>query len=176
MYVDFKLPQRLLSSLKTGQTIQVQSDTDVNRDGHINAINSEVDPSTRNLAIEGLLKNEDESLLPGMFVRVAVNIGAAEEFLTLPQTTISYNPYGSTVFIAKTDPAGSDGNSPAVQAQQIFVKTGARRGDQIAILDGLKENDLVVTSGQMKLKNGTPLIIDNSVTPANEVAPRPQEQ
>ena len=176
MYVDFKLPQRLLSSLKKGQAIQVQSDTGVSRDGHINAINSAVDPSTRNLTIEGLLQNEDESLLPGMFVRVAVNVGEPEQFLTLPQTAVSYNPYGSTVFLAKTEQGSGDGAKPVVLAQQIFVKTGARRGDQIAILDGLEEDDLVVTSGQMKLKNGTPLIIDNSVTPANEVAPRPQEQ
>jgi len=176
LYVDFKLPQRQLSNLKKGQLIHIHSDTGINRDGHINAINTAIDPTTRNIAIEGLIENKDEDLLPGMFVQVAIDIGEPEQLLTLPQTAISYNPYGSTLFIAKTDQASSGEGEPAILAQQIFVKTGARRGDQIAIVDGLSEADMVVTSGQMKLKNGTPLIIDNTVTPANEVAPRPQEQ
>jgi membrane fusion protein (multidrug efflux system) len=175
LFVDFKLPQRLLSQLQKGQRIHIHSDTGISRDGLINAINATVDSATRNLSIEGLIDNNDEILLPGMFVQVAIDIGDPEQLLTLPQTAVSYNPYGSTLFIAKsTEQAGSD--KPTLTAQQIFVKTGARRGDQIAVIDGLNEGDMVVTSGQMKLKNGTPLIIDNTITPANEIAPRPQEQ
>jgi len=177
LFVDFKLPQRLLSRLQKGQQIHIHSDTGISRDGTISAINTAVDPATRNLSVEGQIDNDDETLLPGMFVRVAIDIGEPEQLLTLPQTAVSYNPYGSTVFIArKTEQDGSDSGKPALTAQQIFVKTGARRGDQIAITDGLSESDMVVTSGQMKLKNGTPLIIDNTVMPANEIAPRPQEQ
>ena len=175
LFVDFKLPQRLLSQLQKGQRIHIHSDTGISSDGLINAINATVDSATRNLSIEGLIDNNDEILLPGMFVQVAIDIGDPEQLLTLPQTAVSYNPYGSTLFIAKsTEQAGSD--KPTLTAQQIFVKTGARRGDQIAVIDGLNEGDMVVTSGQMKLKNGTPLIIDNTITPANEIAPRPQEQ
>lgn len=176
LYVDFKLPQRLLSQLEKGQQIHVNSDTGISRDGQINAINAVIDPATRNLMIEGLIENEDESLLPGMFVQVAIDIGAPEQLLTLPQTAVSYNPYGSTLFLARTEQDGSAEGKPALTARQVFVKTGPRRGDQIAIIDGLSDGDMVVTSGQMKLKNGTPLIINNSVTPANEIDPRPQEQ
>jgi membrane fusion protein (multidrug efflux system) len=176
LYVDFKLPQRLLSQLKKGQTIHVKSDTGINRDGHIKAINAAVDPATRNLALEGLIENSDEALLPGMFVQVAIDIGAPEALLTLPQTAVSYNPYGSTLFVARTDGADSNEDKPTLKAHQIFVRTGPRRGDQIAIVDGLGDGDMVVTSGQMKLKNGTPLIIDNTVTPANDIAPRPREE
>lgn len=174
LFVDFKLPQRLLNNLQKGQHIHIHSDTGSSRDGSINAINAAIDPATRNLSIEGLVENTDETLLPGMFVQVAIDIGQPEQLLTLPQTAVSYNPYGSTLFIAKKTEPGGDGK-PTLTAQQIFVKTGARRGDQIAIVDGLHDGDMVVTSGQMKLKNGTPLIINNSVTPANEIAPQPQE-
>ena len=174
LYVDFKLPQKDLIGLKTGQAIYISSDTGVERRGNISAINAAIDPTTRNIALEGRIDNKDDALLPGMFVRVSVDTGAPEQQLTLPQTAISYNPYGSTLFVAHEEPA-ADGGKASLKAQQVFVKTGERRGDQIAILDGIQEGDMVVTSGQMKLKNGTPLIINNAVIPANEIAPRPQE-
>jgi membrane fusion protein (multidrug efflux system) len=174
LYVDFKLPQKDLIGLKTGQAIYISSDTGVKRRGTINAINAAIDPATRNIALEGKIDNKDDALLPGMFVRVSVDSGAPQQQLTLPQTAVSYNPYGSTLFVAREE-APADGGKAILKAKQIFVKTGERRGDQIAILDGIREGDMVVTSGQMKLKNGTPLIINNSVTPANEIAPRPQE-
>jgi len=174
LYIDFKLPQKLIGNVKNGQRIHIKSDTGIERDGHIRALNTTVDPVTRNIAIEGLVENKDKALLPGMFVNIVVDMGEPQQLLTLPQTAVSYNPYGSTMFIAKNE-AGADGK-PRLLAQQVFVTTGDRRGDQIAILDGIKDGDMVVTSGQMKLTNGTPLIIDNSVTPANDSSPQPQEQ
>jgi len=176
LFVDFNLPQKTLTSLKTGQKISIDSDTGVHRDGNISAINAKIDRATRNIALEGMVGNADNSLLPGMFVRVHIDVGAPEQLLTLPQTAVSYNPYGSTLFIAQDEKPAEGAEKPVLLARQVFVKTGARRGDQIAILDGIKEGDMVVTSGQLKLKNGTPLIIDNSVMPANEIAPHPQEQ
>ncbi|MBI1194662.1 MAG: efflux RND transporter periplasmic adaptor subunit [Gammaproteobacteria bacterium] len=176
LFVDFNMPQKELNKLKTGQQISIDSDTGVHRDGSVSALNPKVDQATRNIAVEGMIGNTDNSLLPGMFVNVHIDVGAPEQLLTLPQTAVSYNPYGSTAFVAdETQPAEGDGK-PTLVARQVFVKTGPRRGDQIAILDGIKAGDMVVTSGQLKLKNGTPLIIDNSVTPANEIAPKPQEQ
>ena len=109
-----------------------------------------------------------------------VNVGEKKHYLTLPLTAITFNPYGSTVFIVKpsvpkeggsaTPPAGS-----SLEVQQAFVKTGETRGDQVAIASGLKEGQMVVTSGQIKLKNGTPVVIDNTVQPANSPNPAPQE-
>ncbi len=93
-------------------------------------------------------------------------------YLTLPQTAISYNAYGETLFVVKQ--AAEEDALPT--AQQVFVESGTKRGDQVAILNGIRQGDLVVTSGQFKLKNGTPLTIDNSVEPANAAAPSPQEQ
>jgi membrane fusion protein (multidrug efflux system) len=94
----------------------------------------------------------------------------------LPQTAVTYNPYGSTVFIAKKTNRLDKKKVPILEAQQVFVTTGATRGDQVAILKGLEPGMTVVTSGQLKLKNGTPLIVNNSVLPSNSPDPKPQEQ
>jgi membrane fusion protein (multidrug efflux system) len=111
-----------------------------------------------------------------MFSNVNVDLGSKVNLLTLPQTAVTYNPYGSTVFIAKkTDRLDKEGK-PVLEAQQVFVTTGSTRGDQVAILEGLEEGATVVTSGQLKLKNGTPLIINNKVLPANSPNPKPQEK
>ena len=107
-----------------------------------------------------------------MFAKVAVIAGAEQRYLTLPQTAITYNPYGATVFVVKH--AGKPGETakPALVAQQVFVTTGPTRGDQVAIAHGLEPGTEVVTSGQVKLKNGTPLIIDNTVQPAEQTRTR----
>jgi membrane fusion protein (multidrug efflux system) len=152
---------------------------DTNFPGKITAINSKVDPATRNIQVEATIANAKKQLVPGMFANVNLDMGAKKNYLTLPQTAITYNPYGSTVFLLKPD-QGKDAKkdakgNPQLVAQQVFVTTGPTRGDQVAILKGLNAGDLVVTSGQLKLKNGTPVIVDNSVQPANSPNPTPQE-
>jgi membrane fusion protein (multidrug efflux system) len=109
-----------------------------------------------------------------MFGRAAVDSGEKKTYLTLPQTAITYNPYGATVFVA-TDKKDAKGN-PQLQAQQVFITPGPTRGDQVAILKGVSEGAMVVTSGQLKLKNGSPLRIDNTVQPLNDQSPTPQER
>jgi len=99
-----------------------------------------------------------------------VESGEVQHFLTLPQTAITYNPYGATVFVAIKS---SDGK---LIAQQVFVTVNGTRGDQAAVVSGIKQGDQVVTSGQLKLKNGTPLEVDNSFEPKNDPNPTPQEQ
>ena len=175
LYVDLNVPQKYLKKLSHGAKLSVISDSGDILDGKITAIDSAVDAATRNIAVEGVIDNVEGLLQPGMFVRVRLETGASENLLTLPQTAVTHNPYGSTIFIAKEVGDAAD-VKPALVAHQQFVTTGPRRGDQIAILEGISEGDMVVTSGQMKLKNGTPLIIDNSVQPTNDIAPRPQEQ
>jgi membrane fusion protein (multidrug efflux system) len=113
-------------------------------------------------------------LLPGMFARAVVTSGSPQRHLTVPQTAVTYNPYGTTVFIAvvKENAQGQR----VLTAQQSFIQAGATRGDQVAVLSGLKEGDMVITSGQMKLKNGSPVKIDNSNQPTNDASPTPQEK
>ncbi len=179
LFVDFHLPQKDLSSLSSGQRLQIHSDAWPGRvfEGRITAIGAEVDAATRNVRLEGRMDNPDGRLAPGMFVSLSVQRGEVRHYLTLPQTAIGYNAYGATVFVAVADKAAAGKQAgQELVAQQEFVKLGATRGDQVAILSGIQAGDLVVTSGLMKLKNGTPLRIDNAVQPANQAAPSPQER
>ena len=177
LYCDFALPQQELSMLFPGQRVVVTTDSYPGRSfgGSLTAVNPKVDPDTRNVQLEALITNARHVLLPGMYATIEVRAGKAQKYLTLPQTAVTYNPYGNTVFIVEEGPKGPDGK-PALTAKQAFVTVGATRGDQVAVLSGVKDGDTVVTSGQLKLRNGSAVIIDNKVQPANEAAPKPENQ
>lgn len=170
VHVDFNLPQRQITGLRLGQRVSLSDDAFAGQsfEGKVTAISPKVDPTTRNVQVEATVANPKRQLLPGMFARVAVDTGAQQRYLTLPQTAITYNPYGSTVFVVEP------GAAPKVK--QVFVTTGATRGDQVAVLSGITEGQQIVTSGQLKLKNGTEVVIDNSVQPADNPKPTPQEK
>jgi membrane fusion protein (multidrug efflux system) len=110
-----------------------------------------------------------------MFAHVNLDVGQKGKFITLPQTAITYNPYGSTVFTAKPGDQKDEKGEPILVVTQVFVTTGATRGDQVAITKGVKEGEIVVTSGQLKLKNGASITVNNSVVPADDPNPTPQE-
>jgi membrane fusion protein, multidrug efflux system len=204
VYVDFYVPQKLVGGLKAGEKASLTLDAFRGREfpGTLNAISPKVDSDTRNVEVEAAVPNPERLLSPGMFVNVSVEVGMQQRFLTLPQTAVVYNPYGQTVFLVSTQrefdrqqaaasnadatlkqkqpaakPAGKGPQLPpdALVAQQSFVTTGETRGDQVAILSGVGEGAEVVTSGQIKLKSGTPIRIDNSVQPASNPHPTPQE-
>lgn len=173
IYVDFRLPEDELARVTVGQTVHLTADAFPGKtfDGKITSIDPLVDSSTRNFEAEAVVRNPEHKLLPGMFVRTRVDAGATERYLTLPQTAVTYNPYGETVYLV-SKPAAS-GTPPT--AKLVFVTLGPTRGDQVAIVKGLDAGDVVVSSGQMKIKNGSPLVINNSVLPLNEPNPTPQE-
>jgi membrane fusion protein (multidrug efflux system) len=179
--VDFYLPQQSLAQLAVNQKLTLTADPFPGLDfaGQISAIEPKVDSDTRNVHLRGVLRNPQHKLLPGMFSRVAVETGAPQRYLTLPSTAIAYNPYGATVFvIAKADAKDSKDGAPppsGLVVHQVFVTTGPTRGDQVAILKGLKEGDEVVTTGQIRLRNGTAVAINNSVQPTNDANPSLQE-
>jgi membrane fusion protein (multidrug efflux system) len=172
--IDFSLPQRQLSGVRIGQSLTLSVDAFVGKTftGKVTAISPKVDSTTRNLQIEATVANPDKLLLPGMFVRVDLDSGDKQNMLTLPQTAITYNPYGSTVFVV--EPAKAAGARPTVR--QVFVTTGSTRGDQVAVLSGVDAGQQIVTSGQIKLKNGTEVVIDNKVVPSDNPNPTPQEK
>jgi membrane fusion protein (multidrug efflux system) len=175
-------------------------------EGTLSAISSKVDSDTRNVPLEARVPNPGRVLTPGMFTNVSIDVGSKQRYLTLPQTAVVYNPYGETVFVVKTKAEADKAQAAAEAAQnaepteqqaadkkakankgpqlppdalvvrQAFVTTGPTRGDQVAILRGVDEGVEVVTSGQIKLKSGSPIRIDNSVQPANSPNPTPQEQ
>ncbi len=183
VYIDFFVPQKQLAGLSIGQKLSLTSDAypGVAFPGKVTSISPKVDAATRNVQVEATVPNAKRQLLPGMFANVSLDQGDQKKYLTLPQTSITYNPYGSTVFVLAPPPADAkdtlkdDKGNAHLVAQQVFVTTGPTRGDQVAILTGLKEGQTVVTSGQLKLKNGTPAVIDNKVQPANNPNPTPQE-
>ena len=179
LYVDFYAPQGQLDKLKVGQRVAVTLDAFPGRnfDGQINAISPKVDSDTRNVQVEATVPNADRLLTPGMYARVGVDAGSQQRYLTLPQTAVVYNPYGNTVFVVQPSKGKDDkGNPEPPTVQQAFVVTGATRGDQVSILKGLDAGATVVTSGQLKLKSGGQIKVDNSVTPADSPNPTPQEQ
>jgi len=176
IYVDFYAPQKSLDRVKLKQKVTLKVDAFPGQQfsGEISSIDPKVDPATRNVAVRATVRNPKHALLPGMFATVAIASGAPQRFITLPQTAVSYNPYGETVFVVE-EHEGADGKS-ALVAQQKFVTTGATRGDQVAVLTGLKAGEAVVTAGQIKLRSGTPVAINNSIEPANNPAPHPQDE
>ena len=175
VYLDFTLPQQSLSQIKTGQKITVKNDTFPDRvfDGKIAAINPKVDLTTRNVQVRAELANTDFALLPGMYATADIAVGEAQPFVTLPQTAITYNPYGNTVFVVKSKDGKADGD---LTAEQVFVTTGKTRGDQVQILKGVNEGDVIVSSGQLKLQNGSSVVVNNTVVPKDDANPKPQEQ
>jgi membrane fusion protein (multidrug efflux system) len=173
IFVDFLLPQQAVAQLAVGAKVAAKVDAFPGRvfTGKITAINPKIETASRNIQVRATLPNADQKLLPGMFATVELETGAAEHLITLPQTAVSYNPYGSLVYLVDDKGKGADGK-PQLTARQVFVTTGATRGDQVAILKGVAEGDMVVTSGQIKLRNGVPVVIDNRVVPKNDPAPK----
>ena len=173
IFVDFLLPQQAVAQLAVGAKVEAKVDAFPDRvfTGKITAINPKIETASRNVQVRATLPNADQKLLPGMFAAVQLETGGAERLITLPQTAVSYNPYGSLVYLVDDKGQGADGK-PQLVARQVFVTTGATRGDQVAILKGVAEGDMVVTSGQIKLRNGVPVVINNSVVPTNDPAPK----
>lgn len=168
IYIDFYVPQQHLMKLQTGMTVITTTDTFPGQqfNGKITTINPAVEVSTRNIIVEATLNNPKYELTPGMFAYAEVITSQPEQRLTLPQTAVTFNPYGEIVYIIKQ--TGKDKKKrPILTANQIFIKTGEIRGDQVTVLEGIKAGDTVVTSGQLKLKNGSQVAINNTVMPTN---------
>jgi membrane fusion protein (multidrug efflux system) len=175
IFVDFQIAQKQLPMVNVGDRVELTSDTFPGRTfaGKINAIDPKVDTATRTVRIRALVANADKKLLPGMFGGVTIDVGAPQKPLTLPQTAITYNTYGSVVFvIAKTTVDGKE----AFVAQQRFVTTGETRGDQVVILGGVTARDEVVSVGGNKLKNGSLVAINNKITLPNDANPHPKDE
>jgi membrane fusion protein, multidrug efflux system len=173
--IDFYVPQQALKAVRPGQGVTANVDTfrGVDFPGVIESINSKVDLASRNVQVRASFKNADHRLVPGMFASVAIDAGAATSEITLPQTAITYNPYGNTVFVVEH---GTSGGKPRDTVQQRFVKLGDTRGDQVAVLSGIAPGDVVVSAGQMKLRNGTAVAINNAVQPTDQPKPTPPNE
>ena len=174
IYVNFGIPQQSAGQVPVGRVVRVTAGDVAGAEwsGRVSAMDSMVDEATRNIQVQATLANPEAKLRPGMFVQTEVAVGPSQPVVALPASSISYAPYGDSVFIV-TELKGEDGKAYRGVRQQ-FVKLGPARGDQVAVLSGVKPGDEVVTSGLFKLRNGAAVQINNSVQPANSPAPRPE--
>jgi membrane fusion protein (multidrug efflux system) len=175
IYVNFDVPQEQLGALQIGAEVRVtaQGIEKSAAAGTITAVNSVVDEGTRNIQVQATLANTQEKLRPGMFVRAQVVLGAGAPVVALPTSAINYAPYGNSVFIVG-QMKGKDGK-PYSGVRQQFVKLGSSRGDQIAVLSGVKAGEEVVSSGVFKLRSGAAVVVNNKVQPSNNPAPKPED-
>jgi membrane fusion protein, multidrug efflux system len=175
IYVNFGVPQQDASQMRLGRTVRITASDlgNLQFGGRISALDSVVDQSTRNVRVQATLPNPGGKLRPGMFVQAQVMLGASQPVVALPGSAISYAPYGDSVFVV-ADLKDEHGASYRGVRQQV-VKLGGARGDQIAVLSGVKPGEEVVTSGVFKLRNGAAVQINNKVQPANSKTPKPEE-
>ena len=181
VFVDFSLPQQRLPSVLIGMPIKVAIDgaTTPPLDGAIAAIDPTVDPATRTLKLRANVPNKGEALRPGMFVNVAVTLPEQPPVVIVPASSVVRASYGNSVFVAeeKKDESGAPVKTADGQivktARQQFVRTGESRGDFVAILDGVKAGEEIVSSGAFKLRNNAPIVVNNDVLPKTEISPNP---
>jgi membrane fusion protein (multidrug efflux system) len=175
IFVDFLLPQQLLSQVAPGSRLRVLTDVypGTSFGGELTAVNAEIDPVTRNIRLQGTLQNPEGLLRPGMFGRVILSLGEDEEVTAIPLTAIVAATYGDSVFVV-TEKAGEDGDQQLV-AEQRFIRTGRSEGDFVAVKEGLQPGETVVSAGAFKLRNGAAIEVNNDMAPRPERAPRPQD-
>ena len=171
IYVDFPAPEEALASLAVGEDAAMTVDSLPGRHfaGQVTAIDARVSADSRNVTVRAEFANPDHKLLPGMFADVTVTTGAPADVLSVPRTAVVYSLYGNNAFVV-VPAKGGDG----LMIERRFIRVGDTRGERIAILDGLKVGDKVVTAGQIKLQQNSPVTIDQSVAlPPPAETPKP---
>jgi len=174
IFVNFTLPQQTIHHLETGLVVRAHPTANkaVFVSGRLSALNPDVDPGTRNIQVQATLTNADERLRPGMFVRVSVLLPEPEPVLTIPVTAVLHAPYSDSVFVVDGGTEASDPAAPVLR--QTFVQLGEKRGDFIAVRDGLQAGETVVSTGVFRLRNGMPVTVDNRLSPEFELTPQPE--
>ena len=160
IYVDFSVPERYFAQLATGQPVAltVQAYAGETFTGRITALNPGVDRGTRSVRLRATLDNPQQRLRSGMFAEVRVLLPQQAPFLTLPGTAITFNPYGDSVFVVQSGESG-------LTVQRRQVETGEVREGRVAVTSGLKPGERVVSAGQVKLRNGMPVKLDDKPAP-----------
>jgi membrane fusion protein, multidrug efflux system len=174
VYVDFSLPQQEFSQLKPGFDVRVKTDAVPGHEfeGEVTAINAMVDAITRNVGVQATLRNPDHTLRPGMFAKVEVVLPEKHKTVVVPGSAISYAPFGDSVFVIEKKKDPKTGKESQIIRQQ-FVRVGEARGDFVAVTEGLKAGEIVVSTGVFKLRNGMPVTINNTLAPKPQLNPTP---
>jgi membrane fusion protein, multidrug efflux system len=175
IYVNFGVPQQVTPQVSIGRALHI-TDSDlpgVEFNGHVTALDSVVNEQTRNIQVQATLPNPGGKLRPGMYVQVDLPLGKPRDVVPVPASAINYAPYGDSVFVV-VDMKDAKGKSYRGVRQQI-VKIEGSRGDQVAIVSGVNAGDEIVSSGVFRLRNAAPVVVNNSVQPGNNPAPKPED-
>ena len=173
VYVDFNLPEQQAGQVRKSLGVRITADAARGTfEGKVTAFNPDVNASTRNVKIQATVPNAAGALRPGMFARVQVVLPESQSLLVIPQTAVLHAPYGDSVFVISDVKDEKSGQS-AKQVQMTTVRLGETRGDFVAVTEGLKAGQTVVTSGVFKLRNGATVAVDNSLAPEAQAAPKP---
>ncbi len=175
IYVNFSVPQQRLAQLTVGSSVRVSTEglSGEAVTGKITAIAPEVDSVTRNVRVQATLDNKDERFRPGMFATISVVLPAVGKNLVIPATAVLYAPYGDSVFVIEQKKNEKSGQMEKILRQQ-FIRLGAARGDFVAVTQGLKLGDEIVTTGAFKLRPGMAVVIDNKLAPDAKLNPKPE--
>jgi membrane fusion protein (multidrug efflux system) len=176
LYVDFALPQQELPKLASGLEVRVHTDVVAGREfpGKLTALNSAVDPVTRNVTVQATIENRDHALRPGMFAKIEVLLPDKEKTMVVPGTAVSYAPYGDSVYVIENKKDEKTGKESQVLRQQ-FVRVGEARGDFVSITKGLEDGQQIVSTGVFKLRNGMAVVINNDLAPKPQLNPKPAD-
>jgi len=186
IYLDFSLPEQRMDTLRTGSRIRATVDALPGKvfEGEVTAVEPRVDPRTRNFTAQATIANPDGALRPGAFARVGFSLGGEREVVVIPQTAVSFNPYGNAVFVisevprkeGETDMQGNALTGDKLIVTQRFIRTGPARGDLVTVTEGLEPGERVATSGLLKLRNEAEVTINNKVQPTADAAPDAQNR
>lgn len=172
VYADFTVPQQEISSMETGLEVRVTTDAFPAEtfSGKLTAIGSELERATRSIPIQATLANPDGKLRPGMFAQVRVVRPAKRDVLMIPATSVVRAPYSDSVFVIED---AKEGAGKVIRQQ--FIRVGDSRGDFVAVIEGLQAGQEIVGVGVFKLRNGSPVVVDNTLAPKPELQPKPEE-
>lgn len=159
LYINFALPEQYISRIQQGQQVELTTSAfpDERINGEITAVSADIDPNSHNFSVQATIPNPDHKLKPGLFANVSIEIGEPVERVTVPRAAISYTLYGDSVYVVK------QGEGDKLVAEQRFVELGEERNSKVAIVEGVKAGERVVTAGQLKLNDGATVIIDNEI-------------
>ena len=187
--IDFALPEQFLGAVVPGTPVKarVEALPDQEFTGSVIALEPGVNADTRNFQLRGRLPNPDRKLRAGQFARVHLTLPGQREVLVIPRTSINYDSYGSSVFVVqkkevdpnapKPEPTPGAPAAPTTDLETVqrFVKVGDARGDYVTVIDGIREGEMVATSGLLKLRNQQPVLINDEALPDTRLNPTPAE-
>jgi membrane fusion protein (multidrug efflux system) len=171
IFLNFTLPERELPRVAVGDevTARIESWPDDDFSGQVTSVEGSINEQTRSFLVQATFENADMRLRPGMFASLTLRWGEPREVLMVPQTAVSFNPYGNSVYVIRGEEGSDD-----LTVEQRLVQTGVRRGDMVSITDGLSAGEQVATSGLLKLRNGAPVTINNEIRPESDLDPNPE--